>query len=55
MEHGLDLDRAAVKALADQVHGVHNIGASIAGGSFQCAGMVMAPCSMRTLAAVAHA
>ena len=51
-EHGLQ--RAAIEALAHQVHDVRDMGAAIASGSFQCSGMVIAPCSMRTLAAVAH-
>ena len=50
----LDLNRKDVEALADVVHNVRDIGASIASGSFQSDGMIIAPCSMRTLAAVAH-
>ncbi|MEZ5290003.1 MAG: UbiX family flavin prenyltransferase [Vicinamibacterales bacterium] len=42
----------AVKRLADQVHGVDDFGASISSGSFLTRGMVVAPCSMRTLAAI---
>ena len=43
-----------VHDLADVVHSVKNIGASIASGSFRTLGMLIAPCSMRTLAAVAN-
>jgi len=50
----LDLKRGDVEALAHVVHSVNDIGASIASGSFATAGMVVAPCSMKTLAAIAH-
>ncbi len=49
------MDRTAIEALAGQLHDIHDIGAAIASGSFGCEAMVVAPCSMRTLAAVAHA
>lgn len=42
-----------VTALADVVHQVDNIGASISSGSFKTLGMVIAPCSMRSLAEIA--
>lgn len=50
----LDMNRKDVEALAHVVHNVRDIGASIASGSFQSDGMIIAPCSMKTLASVAH-
>ncbi len=51
IEAGLEL--AEVEALADEVHQPENLGASISSGSFEAIGMVVMPCSMRTLAAIA--
>ena len=52
--HELGLDRSALEALADRSYAPGDIGACVASGSFEIAAMVVAPCSMKTLAAVAH-
>lgn len=42
-----------VMKLADVVHDINNIGASIASGTFQTEGMIVIPCSMKTVAGIA--
>jgi 4-hydroxy-3-polyprenylbenzoate decarboxylase len=48
----LDIGVADVTALAAVVHQVDNVGASISSGSFKTLGMVVAPCSMRSLSEI---
>jgi len=43
-----------VEALADVLHKTNDIGASIASGSFRTAGMIIAPCSVKTLSGVVN-
>jgi len=43
-----------VEALADHVHDNRDIGGSLASGTFRTAGMIIAPCSIKTASAVAY-
>ncbi len=52
LETGLDLKR--VEKLAQVVHSDMNLAASIASGSFRTDGMIVAPCSMKTLSGIVH-
>ena len=55
IQHELGLTKDDIHPLADVVHSVRDVGASIASGSFATDGMIVAPCSMKTLASIAHA
>ncbi|WP_305909167.1 UbiX family flavin prenyltransferase [Methylomarinum sp. Ch1-1] len=54
LKYELEMERSALQALADVTHGIDDIASCIASGSFKTEGVVVAPCSMKTLAAIAH-
>ncbi len=51
--HELDMKVAAVRELATVVHAIGDIGATISSGSFRTRGMIVAPCSMRSMSEIA--
>lgn len=51
--HETDLSADDIKQLADKVHSNNDLASSLASGSFKTCGMIIAPCSMRTLADIA--
>ena len=53
MAHETDYKIKAVQALADHVHAIADMAAPLASGSFRTLGMVIAPCSMRSLGELA--
>jgi 4-hydroxy-3-polyprenylbenzoate decarboxylase len=54
VHHELGMDRQALESEASFAYSPNDVGACVASGSFATAAMIVAPCSMKTLAAVAH-
>ena len=54
LAHETDLKVADVHRLAGKVHRIDDLAAAISSGSFRTMGMIVAPCSMRTLGEIAH-
>jgi polyprenyl P-hydroxybenzoate/phenylacrylic acid decarboxylase-like protein len=54
ISYEMERDPSTVEQLADVVHDERNLAASIASGTFITSGMVIAPCSIKTLSAVAN-
>jgi 4-hydroxy-3-polyprenylbenzoate decarboxylase len=52
-EHETDLSAADLRALASRHYGIGEIGAALASGSFRSMGMIIAPCTIRTLSEIA--
>ena len=53
LHYEMDMSLAEIQSLASEVHPIKNVGASIASGSFLTAGMVVMPCSVRSMSEIA--
>jgi 4-hydroxy-3-polyprenylbenzoate decarboxylase len=54
IEYEMGRDPAAIAALADALHDERDIASPLASGTFVTDGMIVAPCSIKTLSAIAH-
>ncbi|MEH6633899.1 MAG: UbiX family flavin prenyltransferase [Halioglobus sp.] len=52
LHYEMDMSLAQIQALASEVHAIKNVGAAIASGSFPTAGMLVVPCSIRTMSEI---
>jgi 4-hydroxy-3-polyprenylbenzoate decarboxylase len=53
LHYEMDMSLGEIQSLASEVHPIKNVGASIASGSFLTAGMVVMPCSVRSMSEIA--
>lgn len=54
IQHELGMKKQALTDLADKVYSINEIGSAIASGAYKTEGMLVVPCSMKTLASIAH-
>ena len=54
MQHENSFDPASIEILADVMHSPDNLAAPVSSGSFKTEGMIVAPCSMKSLSMIAH-
>lgn len=53
-QYETDMTKDEINALADHVHPFRDVAASVSSGSFRSSGMLIAPCSIKTLSGVAN-